>query len=404
MSPAHVGLPEALERAASALPGDADGIRPANGDPLQLQRLLDAAGAARVLAWLLQHEPDAGAELAGAWADDPDDPAGGADLLQQVDVSALPKPGRKALRRALHQLRSRGVAVPEAAPRPVVATLPNLDDAVDEALLTPIDPQGARGVYLATTHPSGGVRLFELVIDDARGVLDFQVYSAGRSKVRKFMRDFERRERFAAVPAPPDAVRALIARAVAQQSSERPLPRGFSEWRSRISEPPEGTETPGALVRAALGAGDADAPELRERVVALSASREVGPWPPPLEALQELAEKIDEIGRGVIVVSKHERQDQVRRSIEDGLEALYAEPFATRVAERFEESAYLLWKRGQEDDARACLAAARAFRDGTAARHPVARATVEEMLAPVLERVESEAKPEGDAASLLVKP
>jgi len=401
MSPEHVGLPEALERAASALPRDADAIRPANGDPLQLQRLLDAAGAARVLAWLLQHEPHAGSELAGAWADDPE---GGADLLQQVDGAALPKSGRKALRRALHQLRSRGVSIPEAAPPTVVATLPSVDDAVDEALLTPIDPQGARAAYLAMKHPSGGVRLFELVIDDARGVLEFQVYNAGRSKVRKFLRDFERRERFAAVPAPPDSVRALIARAVAQQSSERSLPRGFSEWRSRISEPPEGTETPGAIACTALGAVDADAPELRERVVALASSREVGPWPPPLEALQELAEKIAEIGRGVIVVSEHERREQVRRAIDAALETLYAEPFATRVAERFEESAYLLWKGGREEDARASLAAARAFRDGNAARHPVARTTVEEMLGPVLERAEGEEKSEEGAAPLLVRP
>jgi len=32
---ASVGLPEGLERAASALPGDADAIRPANGDFLR---------------------------------------------------------------------------------------------------------------------------------------------------------------------------------------------------------------------------------------------------------------------------------------------------------------------------------------------------------------------------------
>ena len=48
-----VGLPEALERAATALPGDADAIRPANGDPAALLRALDAEAAARVLGWLL---------------------------------------------------------------------------------------------------------------------------------------------------------------------------------------------------------------------------------------------------------------------------------------------------------------------------------------------------------------
>ena len=37
MTPPDVGLPEALERAASALEADADAIRPANGDPSSVQ-------------------------------------------------------------------------------------------------------------------------------------------------------------------------------------------------------------------------------------------------------------------------------------------------------------------------------------------------------------------------------
>ncbi len=58
MSPADVGLPEALERAASALPQDADAIRPANGDPVQLAQALSDTEASRVLCWLLGNEPD----------------------------------------------------------------------------------------------------------------------------------------------------------------------------------------------------------------------------------------------------------------------------------------------------------------------------------------------------------
>src|SRR5262245_64085686 len=96
-----VGLPEALERAASALPSDADAIRPANGDPGALLRALDAEAAARVLGWLLEFEPEAGSELAGAWDEEPDAASG---PLLHVRSDALPKAGRKALSRALHRL------------------------------------------------------------------------------------------------------------------------------------------------------------------------------------------------------------------------------------------------------------------------------------------------------------
>ena len=52
-----IGLPEALERAAAARPGDEDEIRPANGDPFALLSLLDAEASQRVLEWLLANEP-----------------------------------------------------------------------------------------------------------------------------------------------------------------------------------------------------------------------------------------------------------------------------------------------------------------------------------------------------------
>jgi hypothetical protein len=55
VSALQIGLPEALERAASALPGAADAIRPANGDPDQLARTLGAEDASAGLAWLLEN-------------------------------------------------------------------------------------------------------------------------------------------------------------------------------------------------------------------------------------------------------------------------------------------------------------------------------------------------------------
>ena len=396
MSDGEVGLPEALERAASALPEHADAIRPANGDPLQLQRLLGPSGSVQVLSWLLCNESDAGAELMGCWAEDS---GGGADLLQRIDATGLPKPARKVLRRALHQLRSRGVSVSAVERAPVIAKLPTIEDDIDAALVTPFDPRGARVVYLTMKHPSGGVRLFEVMIDDERGVLEFEVYNAGRSRVRKFLRDFERREHFAAVPVAPDSVRALIARALHAERADRPLPRGFSEWRSRISEPPEGTLTPGEIVRDALGGVQVDTTERLGRVVARIASGELGPWAPSDDALRELTERIVEIGDSPIEVSGAQREERLLGLIDDAADALYSGSFAQLTAGRFEEAAYLGWKAGREGDARACLSAARAFRDGEAARHPLARAALESRLAPILDQARSAEKEEPASSS-----
>jgi hypothetical protein len=401
----EVGLPEALERAASALAADADAIRPANGDPFQLLSLLDREAAARVLAWLLEHESPAGVELAEAWAEESDS---GLPIVVGLDEARLPKPARKALRRARHQLRTRGVELPDAPRKARTASLPSLDDHVDEALVTPLDPSGARLLYLATDHPSGGVRMFMVACDEERGIVEFELYSSGRRDARNFLRDFRKRERFAGVEAPPAAVRALLARAVAEHPSERPLPRGFSEWRSRITEDAEGEATPGEIVRGALAPAE-PVPQALERVIALMREGELGPWVARPGALDAALPKLRDIQSGVVIVSGAAKQERVQAVLDETLEALYASPSDERTARRFEESAYVLWKSDREDDARACLTAADTFRKEPAMSNPVARAALERLLAPVLAQLEEDAeeKSEADdeeASSVLVKP
>src|SRR2546428_226523 len=117
---------------------------------------------------------------------------------------------------------------------------------------------GERGAGGARTRPGratgragGGVRLFELALDDARGVLEFEEFEAGRSRARRFLRDAAQREHWPAVPAPSASVRALIARAAAHQAGDRSPPRQFAEWRTRLSEVPPDTRTPGVLAREA---------------------------------------------------------------------------------------------------------------------------------------------------------
>jgi hypothetical protein len=391
-----LGLAEALERAASALREHARAIRPANGDPARLLEALGPEAGAAVLAWLLANEPADGEELAAAWAEDE---GAGVAALRGVDAGALPKDARKRLRRVLHALRSRGVEVPAAEPGPVVAKLPPLEDTLSASFVSPVDPRGGRVVYLVEPHPSGGARLFELMLDADLGIAAFEVYQTGRSQVRRFLRQIARNAEFAAVEAPRDAVRALVDRAAAAQPADRPLPRGFAEWRAHLAVPPPGARTPGELAAEALGAELS--PERVRRAVELVRSREIGPWPPPAEALQGLAERLLESAKGQIVVAAPIRRQQVARTLDEGVASLYAGALAGRTATCFRETAYVLWKAGREQDARAALAGALAFDAGPEASAGIARAILEVTLAPVLERIEQEIAGEEEGSRLV---
>lgn len=405
MSNPGVGLPEALERAASALSALADGIRPANGDPVQLLEMLDTEAAAVVLEWLLRHEPEAGDELASAWAEDPES---GLAPLGRVAPEGLPKSSRKALRRALHGMRSRGFELNQDRPAQIVAKLPTLADDLSAAVVSALDPRGTRFAYLVESHPSGGARLFNVALDDVRGVMEFDVYSTGRSRARKFLRELSEGARIPAVEVPLESVRALIDRIAGGQPADRPLPRGYSEWRSRVAAAPEGAATPGELVRMALGddGGDLDG------AVALIRGRVIGPWPPDVRLLNEVVEQLDEMDQSRIVVSGTSRRGRIQAVLNEGLKRIFSDDFSMTTSRRLEETAYVIWKHGKygttgdadaDGSARACLAAARAFAEKAPTDNPVARAMLEVLLEPALRKLDEETKPE-DEPSVLVKP
>jgi len=398
-----MSLAGALERAASALEPDADAIRFANGDPDRLAASLDAEAAARVLAWLWSHEPGDGDALASAWSETEE----GRERLLALQEDALPKAARKGLRRIRHRLRARGVDVPRAAPTPTVATLPRVEDDLEAALVSPLDPYGARVVYLVEPAPSGGARLFEIVLDPERGITECAVYNAGRSGTRKFLREVQNRSRFAALPVPPVAARRLLARAAGAQPEERPLPRDFSEWRSRLTRTGPDARTPGEMARDALGTEGSVA-----RAVELVREGRIGPWPPGEHVLRPLAERLQGLAAGPLVLSPAQRRERVDQVLGEALGEIYDAARQQGLRERLEESAFVLWKRGLEEEARACLAAARRFGDTAPADEPVARALLEAALAPLLERLRSDEEPPGpeqdDAgqagSSLIVKP
>lgn len=388
-----MSLAAALENAAQALPALAEAVRPANGDP---ERLLDGLGAddARaLLAWLLAHEPQAGEELALAWADSPR----GAGPLAAIDESGLPRAGRKALRRAQHRLRSRGIAIAEAPPPARVAVLPKLADELSVALVSAPDPSGAQLVLIAEPSPAGGVRLFQAVVDLERGVLEFHALQTNRSQARRLVREVAGNQRLGAVPASREALAALLARAAAAQPADRALPQAFEEWRSRVARPPAGARTPGEEVRAALGAR-ADVAAARE-VAARVAEGALGPWPPPFEALRALAEKVRQAAESPLLVDDQQRRAQAEGAIGDALDERLAGAGGELTAQRLEETAYSAWRRGDEAGARALLAAAALFRERSPRDNPVARALLDRVLGPMLEMLREER-----AASPLERP
>lgn len=391
-----MSLPEALERAASSLPALADQIRPANGDAHRLLDLLSAQGAAQVLACVLANDAPAADELLEVWSE----LERGAAALVAVDEAALPKDGRKQLRRALHRLRARGVAV-EAPSAPTLARDTEASaeaagrrgalaaDRWQAAHLSAPDFRGTRMAYLVDSHPAGGARLFEIRFDPARGILDFRVYNAPRSRVRGFLKSLIEGTQQRLFEVDQTALCALVRRASHAQPVDRPLPDLFVEWRGRLfGEALEQQAVPGELARRAL----ADATDLAASAALVEEairSGRMGPWPPSTTWVSERMERAQKAVEGR---TGEARASAVAAWGDDVAGELEVETPADRLSEQLSEWAWIEWQRGEMDRARGLLAVATgaAGASGAGLRRGLARARVDALFAPFLEALAQE--------------
>lgn len=380
-----MSLAAALDAAASALPKDEDLIRPANGDALRVLAAATPEAAQRVLAWMLSERPDDADELVAEWLGE----EAGQRALLTLREDALSKQGKKALRRWLHRLRSAGAPIPKAAaPAPAVATLAKVEEEISGAYLSAIDPNGTRMAYFLEPHPNGGARVFEVVFDDARGVAGFRVLQAARGNARRFLKDLARENKGNAEELPADSVRAAVAFAVQRQPKDRPLPRGFSEWRARVAVAPPGTLLPGEIAEAALGAGVGPA-EAREAVKLVEEGK-LGPWPPLREQVLPILERVRADLASPLVVSGATKAGRLDDRMAEAVASLFDAEGCAVAAHRCRESAFAFWRSGEDAAARACLAAARELAAGKPAESAVARALVERVLRPAFEALERE--------------
>jgi hypothetical protein len=122
--------------------------------------------------------------------------------------------------------------------------------------------------------------------------------------------------------------------------------------------------------------------------------------------LEDTARKLEDAASGVVVVSGGARRARIDGLLDEALDRLYGDEAGERAARRFEEAAFVLWKSGEEEDARACLSAALDFREKAPRENEIARAGLQRVLGPFVEKLmgaEAENTAESDA-SLLVKP
>ncbi len=277
-----------------------------------------------------------------------------ASALERVAASAGAEL-RKAARRSLHRLASKGIVpAPQAAPR---AEAPSVRTPVRKALASPIDGAGNRGIWFAFDH-AGDIDLVSLLLNDEEGVKDAFVRDSSvrrfETETKKLLEDAE----FPWIEMPADYCRYLVALAHhLNASSGTALPVEFLAWRDQIAVPDTAYEQP--IVYTVISAAEVRwEPRYLDNSGNLFNLDLFKGWILDKDELGEFVqEKLSAERSGLILAGVGgEARDRmieeraIQRIFDAGRRAIYKR--------RLEEMAYLLWKLGRLEAARQALAAA----------------------------------------------
>jgi len=307
----------------------------------------------------------------------------------------------KEAKRALHILKSRGVAVPEPS-RPAAAASAAAPEPPLPAYATAIDGRGERAVWIPRGIPGKGVEIAQAVLSDELGLLELQLGVVGRKEWRALARSLvDKGAAMGLVEVDRSRAAALVqaARAQNDRSGQR-VPERADLWLGQLG-PAAPLPDPAAAFPPLPPGEEQDA---------LAASGELhglpllASWLADEPFLREIAAKLDEIAVSPLYVDDAQRAGQMARTVADAVERYLDDPRRARLSARLFSVAEHLLEGGDPDHARSAAAAARALAAGAPARSvPFARLLVEKAF-PAAPGPAGANLQEPDPGSLIVAP
>jgi hypothetical protein len=282
--------------------------------------------------------------------------AGAASLLAEMEHGASGH-DRREIRRALFKLSQRGIRPPD---EPAVSTRTDDDlaDAGLSAVLSPIDGDGARIVWILKTQQGGGLRRLWGVVSEREGLVGISVDAVTRKELRNERKDVEKRAGVALIDADWRLADFILNEAWRATPDTRRHDIGdFLGVRYELigSAPPTTFHHP-IYTEFVTSLNDDPSLELMQQP-------EIAAWQLPAELIKPYANEVADLRNSVIVLSRPQQEERVNQVIERATTELLGGAPGERLRRHIEDTAYYFARTKRPREAAMAAAAASKTRD-----------------------------------------
>ncbi|MDO8434794.1 MAG: hypothetical protein Q7S58_20545 [Candidatus Binatus sp.] len=283
--------------------------------------------------------------------------AGAAAMLTEMEPGAAGAL-RREIRRALFRLKQHGIEPPATIDAPIVSGTQATASSIT-ALLSPIDPEGARIVWLMKPRMQGGILRMWALISEADGLVGAQNTGLTRRELRNEREQLEARARMKLVEADWRLADFIICEAYRNTPEKRRGQVGnFMTLRAEMIGTPPAQEFEHPVYAEF-------AEEIsREPSIELMKEPEIQEWRLPASLIKPYVDEINQLGESVIVLSAIQKQERVNIVLERAMGELLAGENAHRLRRRLEDIAYYMARDGRRVAAGWAAAAAAKIRAG----------------------------------------
>ena len=282
--------------------------------------------------------------------------AAAAAMLAEMELGAAGSL-RREIRRARFRLKQQGIDAPAASIAPVSMAPQQSSDLT--AMLSPIDVEGARIVWIVKPRMQGGVLRMWALISDAEGLVGAQNTGLSRRELKSEREELERRAQMKLVDADWRVADFIACEAYRNTPDARRGQVGnFLALRTQLIAAPPPTE----LVHPVYA--ELAAEIVSEPSVELLKEPEFLEWRLPDALIKPYVDEINSAGESVIVLSPIHKQERVNAVIERASSEILSGDNARRIRRRLEDIAYYMARDKRREQAGWAAAAAARLRDG----------------------------------------